>query len=258
MLWIVSGSLFSRVAAANPICIFPASVLSCVSNNTMLEGALATGIGGTLLVLGAVVVDRWAKSAKQAGRTATAKRSRIALALAALAIALFLAVAVLAFLPAPQHAYRLGGPDLNPAWVTYTTVEGSATIQAYAGDVLQGYTTFQWFNRSAGYVGASGPGTYIVPSGDPLSPGLNDLGNGYSVPRDGPYTVFAFGNPCGLVPCPGNPSQNFTATLWMNITGTNPTVLPTAQLGIAGAGGGAYVATLLVTWERPKRAPPSD
>lgn len=258
VLWIVSAFLFSRVAAANPTCIFPASVFSCVPTNTMLEGALATGIGGTLLVVGAVVADRWAKSAKQVGRTATAERSRMVLALAAMAIALFLAVAVLAFLPPPQHAYRLSGPDLHPAWVTYTTVEGSATIQAYAGDVLRGYTTVHWFNRSAGYVGVTGPGTYIVPSGDSLSPGLNDLGNGYPVPRDGQYTVFAFDTPCGLVPCPGNPSQNFTATLWINITGTNPTVLPTAQLGVAGAGGGVYVAALLVTWERPKRTSPPE
>lgn len=258
LLWIVSGFLASRTGAANPTCSFPASGFSCMPSNTMLDGALATGIAGTLLVVGAVVTDGWAKSAKQAGRISTARRARATMALVAFAIALFLAVAVLAFFLPPQRAYRLNGPELNPAWVTYTTVEGSATIQAYAGDVLHGYGTVQWFNRSAGYVGVTGPGAYIVPFGDPLSPGLNDLGNGYPVPRDGQYTVFALGTPCALVPCPGNPSQNFTAALWINITGTNPTVLPTAQLGIAGTGAGVYVAALFVAWERPKRTPPPE
>ena len=248
LLWIMSAILAVRFAAANPACTLPESLSACLADNTPLEGSITAGLAGSLLVLGAFVLERRSKRGGKEGRSQVPEGFRAARVALPLAIALFLAVASLAFVPPPRHGYLLDDRDLDPAWVTYTTLEGSATIRAYAGDVLRGGSLFEWYELGSGrYLGPEGSGGWIVALGDPLTPGVNDLGNGYLVPGDGLYTVFASSTPCALTPCPGNPSENFTAVVWMNLTGTNPSILPTAQLGAAVAGAGSYLLALVAT-----------
>jgi len=254
VLFAISLFLVSRVFGVAPTCIFPGSIPGCLPNNPRLQGALYAGIGGLLLAIGCVLFEGRGTAARDSNRPATPARLHAMVTLVVLAVALLIASGLLAFVPAPQREYRLVNQDLRAVCETNVSVWRAGTIQAYAGEVVQGGGWIEWYdNRTGDPIGLEGSNAEIQPAGEPLNPGQTSLFSGYLVPRDGAYTVYFFASVCEFTPC----VYNYTSIAWLNLTATNASLLPTAQLSCAVLGTGTYAGSLLLTLERrrPSKAP---
>ncbi len=243
----MSFALAVRVIAASPACIFPGTIASCVPQNPILQGAIYALLGGLLVSVGSVIFQSRRKALLRVSGLARPRRARIATILAVAGLALFLTSALIAVVPSPQRIYRLADQDLRVVRETNESVWRSATIQGYSGEVIRGTAVLAWYeNQSGRFVGTDGTTTWIAPDLQAFSFGVASPLEGFLIPRDGTYTAYIVGDACSnpdVYPCSGG----YTSVASMNLTATNPSLIPTLQFTSAATAAGTYVGSILIT-----------
>lgn len=260
ILSVVSFSLQESASRQNscyaqiPIC--DQYVISVASANQR-TAALAAFVGAVLF-LAASVLGRYRRVFVERRRPAPRPGRDAGAAILITASVAFIAASVaLSLVPPPFNSVALTNDALHVTFQGPNGILDSVSVQASAGQVIEGWYTARWYaNQSGQYAGTSEGALDIVPTGAPLDMWHANFTENYRVPQSGPYTLFFQDDSCSLnaSTCDGNYSA--VATVSLDLLGPeNVSVLQTASLGSAAA---AWVGAIVLGWsKRPAvRGPP--
>ncbi len=219
-------------------------------------GAVSAFLGAVLLLVAAALGHYRRVFCAWRGPAPHRLRALSAALLVIASVALLLASAYLAYVPPPAKSFTIADGKLHIGLQGSNGVLDSASIQADAGVVLDGWYSVRWYaNESGQYVGESSGPAEIVPAGQPLSIWQANSTTDYRVPRNSAYTVFFQDDSCSAASstCGGN----YTANASIDLVFLGPNDLPLLHFAAFSFGVAAYAGAMALAWnEGPYRHVP--